>query len=102
MKTVAVLSAITICSFLSFSATAGCVGTVVMGECSGTEIDHVNEYDSGFESTSGTQYEYDLSNPGERIDYGYDNDAQRRDQMSADPNRSLDQQSGQIGGGIYD
>lgn len=73
-----------------------------MGECSGTEIDGVNDQTSGFESSSGTRYEYDLNDPSERMDYGYDQEAQRRDQMSANPSRQLDQETGQFGGGIYD
>ena len=54
---------------------AGCVGTVVNGKCMGTYIDNQNigsnfnrnENNSGYESTSGTRYQYDNSNPGDRL-----------------------------------
>jgi hypothetical protein len=102
MKTVKLASTFIFTSFVSVTATAGCVGTVVMGECSGTEIDGINDNQTGFESSSGTNYEYDLNDLSDRMDYGYDNEAQRRDQMSANPNRQLYQNTGQLGGGIYD
>jgi hypothetical protein len=88
------------------SVNAGCIGTVVMGECHGTEVDHVDGSDSNtqsrYETNSGTEYQYDRNDPGEDRDYGYDRDAQRRDQMSADPRRETDRDTGQYGGGIYD
>ncbi len=92
---------------LSVSAysNAGCVGPVVNGECtSGTEVRGYNygSNNSGYESSSGTQYEYDLTNPGDRNRYSTDLDAQRRDQMSLDLDRNKDRRSGQYGGGIYD
>ena len=54
-----------------------------------------------YESNSGTQYQYDLSDPVERNRYNLDLDAQRRDMQSADPRRDIDRSSGQSGGGIY-
>lgn len=84
---------------------AGCVGPVVNGEClSGTDVygyDSGSDSDSGYESNSGSRYQYDLNDPGDSIEYSTDLDAQRRDQMSTDPRRDLDQESGQYGGGIY-
>jgi|SaaInlStandDraft_7_1057024.scaffolds.fasta_scaffold21022_4 hypothetical protein len=58
--------------------------------------------DNNYQSSSGARYQYDMSNPSDRIDYSVDVDAQRRDQMNVDPSRSLDQGLGQYGGGIYD
>ena len=57
--------------------------------------------DSRYESNSGTNYQYDLSDPSDTIDYSLDLDAQRRDQSSFDPNGQQDRNSGQYGGGIY-
>ena len=85
-------------------ANAGCVGTVVMGDCQGQEIDYVSGTDDSkprYESNSGTEYEYDRNDVGQNRDYGYDRDAQRRDQMSSDPRRETDRNTGQYGGGIY-
>mgnify|MGYP006976396917 CR=1 FL=1 len=55
---------------------------------------------SGYNSSSGTRYQYDLSNPSDRLRYSTDLDAQRRDQMNLNPSRKLDQGIGQFGGGI--
>lgn len=85
-------------SGLSFG---GCVGAVVMGKCQGTQVDGVNEEPAGYRSNSGAQYQYNLNTPSGQRNYGYDYEAQRRDQMSADPRRETDRQSGQYGGGIY-
>lgn len=89
--------------FLPFSinaAYARCVGPVVNGECLGAEV--YGSDSNGYEGSSGSRYQYDLSNPSDRNRYGIDLDAQRRDQMSLDPGRSLDRGMGQYGGGIYD
>jgi hypothetical protein len=53
-----------------------------------------------YRGSSGTQYQYDMGNPGDKARYQLDLDAQRRDQMSLDPRRNLDQGLGQQGGGI--
>ena len=89
--------------FLNASAYAGCVGPVVNGEClSGTSIP---SYDSGsnsdYRSNSGANYQYDLNKPADKNSYSTDLDAQRRDQMNADPRKDMDNNSGQRGGGIY-
>ena len=93
-------------SFLAFGlvapANAECVGPVVMGKCvSGTSIQGYGDSDSGYKGSSGTRYQYDLSNPVDRNRYSTDLDAQRRDQQSGvfDAGRSLDQLQGQSGGG---
>ena len=57
---------------------------------------------SSYESSSGTKYQYDMSNPSDRNDYSIDLDAQRRDQMSINPSRNFDKDINQYGGGIYD
>lgn len=84
---------------------AGCVGPVVNGEClSGTNVygyDNGSKDDSRYESNSGANYQYDLNDPRDRNRYSTDLDAQRRDQMSTNPRRDTDRQSGQYGGGIY-
>ena len=81
---------------------AGCVGPVVSGKClSGTSIPSYDSgSNSGYQSNSGTNYQYDLNKPTERNSYSTDLGAQRRDQMSADPRRDTDRSSGQRGGGI--
>lgn len=56
----------------------------------------------GYQSSSGTQYQYDLSIPSDQIRYSTDLNAQRRDQMSTSTKRHLDRGAGQYGGGIYD
>lgn len=45
-----------------------------------------------YESSTGHRYEYDLSDPGDQIEYSIDVDAQMRD---------LDRGLGEYGGGIY-
>lgn len=105
MKRIVFMCSIALCFFSTYSQ-AGCVGPEVNGEClSGTNVhgyDSGSNSGSGYESNSGAQYEYDLNDPGDSIDYSTDLDAQRRDQMSSDPRRDSDQDSGQYGGGIYD
>jgi len=61
-----------------------------------------NGSNNNYESTTGTRYQYDMSDPSDRVDYGVDIDAQMRDQLSVDPSRNLDQGLGEYGGGIYD
>jgi len=83
---------------------ARCVGPVVNGECLGTEVygsDADDSKDGHYRGSSGSSYQYDLNKPKDRNDYGFDIDAQRRDQMSSDPGKTLDEKSGQSGGGIY-
>ena len=53
-----------------------------------------------YEGSSGARYKYDLSDPSDRIDYSVDVDAQMQDKMSVSPDRDLDRQMGQYGGGI--
>ena len=88
---------------LNASAYAGCVGPVVNGQClSGTSIPSYDSgNNSGYRSNSGANYQYDLNKPTDKNSYSTDLDAQRRDQMNADPRKGMDKNSGQRGGGIY-
>lgn len=54
-----------------------------------------------YESTFGNKYQYDLSNPVDRLKYDVDLKAQLRDEMDVNPIRELDRDLGQYGGGIY-
>jgi hypothetical protein len=83
-------------------ASARCVGPVVNGECLGTEVYGAEDKDNSYQGSSGTKYQYNLEKPKDRNDYSIDLDAQRRDQMSTDPGKDLDEKSGQRGGGILD
>lgn len=55
----------------------------------------------GYQGASGTKYQYDLNNPGDRIRYEVDPGAQLRDQIVVDPRRDIDRSVGQHGGGYY-
>lgn len=55
--------------------------------------------DSYYESASGNQYQYDLNNHVDRIQYEYDRPAQIRDAYN--PRTHIDRDMGQYGGGIY-
>jgi hypothetical protein len=82
------------------TASAKCMGSVVNGNCLGTEI--YGSDDSGYSGYSGTKYQYDMGSPSDRNRYSTDLDAQRRDSMSLSTGRMLDRGMGQYGGGIYD
>lgn len=64
--------------------------------------DSFNSNCTGYSSSTGTNYQYDLSNPTEQLRYSIDLDAQMRDARSLDLNRNLDRGMGQYGGGIYE
>lgn len=94
---------ITISIFLLLSAntvSARCVGSIVNDKCYGAEV--YGSDSSGYQGSSGSNYQYNLSDPSDRNSYSIDLDAQRRDQMNLDSGRSLDRGMGQDGGGIYD
>jgi hypothetical protein len=92
---------------LSTPAYAGCIGPIISGECRGAYVDHdavgsnVNN-NSSYDSYSGTQYEYDLNNPSDSLQYSIDLEAKRRDSMNLSTSRDLDRGLGQYGGGAYD
>ena len=99
------LYVIIICSLVLFvgSVSARCIGPVVNGNCLGTVVQgDDDEPQQSYRGTSGNQYQYDLNKPTDQNRYGYDYDAQRRDQMSANPGRNTDRQNGIYGGGIED
>lgn len=52
-----------------------------------------------YEGMSGQRYQYDLSDPVDRLDYKYDFDAQLRDRINPDPGIRMDQRMRQYGGG---
>ena len=55
-----------------------------------------------YESSSGTRYKYDLSNPSDRIEYEVDIDAQIKDRtyMPTNPDVKIDRGLNQYGGGV--
>jgi hypothetical protein len=55
---------------------------------------------SGYTSSTGSTYEYDLSNPSDRVQYGADPAAQLRDRIDVNPQRRIEQNTGQYGGGV--
>lgn len=99
-KSILVFGAILV-AFHVGNVAARCVGSVVNGNCIGTEI-YDSDDSNGYTGYSGTSYQYDLSNPVDRNGYSIDLDAQRRDQMNLDPGQNMDRGMGQYGGGIYD
>lgn len=56
--------------------------------------------ESGYTSNTGTQYQYDLNNPADRVKYNADPAAQRRDRLNTNPKVKIDQSVGQHGGGV--
>ena len=90
-----------ICLLVMFSTitNARCVGSIVNGQCMGTEV-YGSDDSSGYQGSSGSNYQYDLNNGSDRNSYSTDLDAQRRDQMNLSPG-NLDGLRGQQGGGIY-
>ncbi|SMG62557.1 secreted protein [methanotrophic bacterial endosymbiont of Bathymodiolus sp.] len=82
---------------------AECIGPIVNGRCL-TGVDssgRKNNSDDYYQGSSGSRYEYDMSNGGDRNRYSIDLNAQRRDQMNTGVGRSQDRLRGQYGGGIY-
>ena len=55
-----------------------------------------------YEGMSGKKYQYDLSDPSDRLEYQMDLDAQMRDKLNVDPSIDLDRDLGQRGGGAKD
>jgi len=83
---------------------AGCVGSVVSGRCMGTEVNGYGDdnQEDAYQGASGTHYQYDMSDPSDKIEYSVDIDAQMRDEISVNPSRNIDRSLGEYGGGIYD
>jgi hypothetical protein len=54
---------------------------------------------SGYRSSFGNTYEYDLSNPSDRVRYRADPKARLRDRLNVNPQRRIERNIGQYGGG---
>ena len=61
-----------------------------------------SEQDKGYETSFGNRYEYDLSNPSDRVRYGADPNAQLRDSIDVNPIRDVERSVGEYGGGVLD
>ena len=55
---------------------------------------------SGYRSSFGSTYEYDLSNPSDRVRYRADPKAKLRDRLDINPQRRIERNIGQYGGGV--
>ena len=60
-----------------------------------------NEQNQGYESSFGNNYQYDLNNPSDKVEYGVDPAAQLRDSIDVNPTRELESGIGENGGGVY-
>jgi hypothetical protein len=60
-----------------------------------------NTSNQSYQSSTGTRYQYDLSTPGDQIEYSMNTAAQIRDSINITPSKSIDRSMGQYGGGIY-
>ena len=78
------------------NASARCIGSVINGKCYGSEVSGSDD-SSSYTGSSGLKYQYDLNNPADRSRYSTDLNAQRRDQMSIEPSRTMDRGLGQLG-----
>jgi hypothetical protein len=56
---------------------------------------------SGYTNSFGNTYQYNLSNPGDRIRYNSDPGAQLRDRVTPNPYKNIELNTLQQGGGIY-
>jgi hypothetical protein len=56
----------------------------------------------GYESSFGNRYEYDLSDPSDRVMYEVDPNAQIRDSIDVNPVRDVERSIGEYGGGVLD
>jgi hypothetical protein len=62
-----------------------------------SETAEIEDQEYRYQSSNGTQYKYDLSNPSDRIKYGTDPYSRIRDKTN--PNVGIDRRMGQYGGG---
>jgi hypothetical protein len=58
--------------------------------------------ENGYETSFGNRYEYDLSDPSDKIMYEVDPNAQLRDSIDVNPERDLERSLGEYGGGVLD
>jgi hypothetical protein len=56
---------------------------------------------NGYTGSFGRKYQYDLSNPSDRVQYNADPAAKLRDRIDPGPFKGLEQNTGQSGGGVY-
>ena len=82
------------------NAAARCTGSVINGKCYGVVVPGSDDSKARYSGQSGTQYQYDMSNPIDRVRYSTDISAQQRDLMNTNPRSGLDRSLGQYGGGI--
>jgi hypothetical protein len=68
----------------------------------GYDSPYDRDQEEGYESSFGNRYEYDLSDPSDRIMYEVDPSAQIRDSIDVNPVRDLERSIGQYGGGVLD
>lgn len=79
--------------FVLFSA------SVLSWDYSNEPYDQYGNPNYRYEGISGQRYQYDLSDPGDQIEYGLDLDAQMRDQINPSPTIDLDRGINNYGGG---
>jgi hypothetical protein len=60
------------------------------------------DQDKGYESSFGNRYEYDLSDPSDRVMYEVDPSAQLGDSLDVNPLRDVERSVGEYGGGVLD
>ncbi|MFC1688283.1 hypothetical protein ACFL07_01315 [Pseudomonadota bacterium] len=68
----------------------------------GYDRSYDSDQDKGYESSFGNRYEYDLSDPSDRIMYDVDPNAQLRDSIDVNPLRDVERSIGEYGGGVLD
>lgn len=61
-----------------------------------------NQQDDTYTSSTGTQYQYNLNDPADKVHYDADPNAQIRDQINVDPHVGIDKSLGENGGGVID
>ena len=68
----------------------------------GYDSPYDRDQDKGYESSFGNRYEYDLSDPSDRVMYEVDPSAQLRDSIDVNPIRDVERSVGEYGGGVLD
>jgi len=86
------------CLLFSFVA----VSHVLSNDYSDEPYDRRGEPRYRYEGLSGKKYQYDLSDPADKLEYQVDLDAQMRDKINPDPLIKMDRDMGNYGGGAED
>lgn len=68
----------------------------------GYDSQYDRDQKKGYESSFGNRYEYDLSDPSDRVLYEADPSAKLRDRYDVNPVRNLERNVGEYGGGVLD